>query len=57
MADGRLSDDGGPQPPVSRSRYRRAVAAREVAEALLEQRSRELWEANQQLKAQAATLE
>lgn len=42
---------------VSRSRYERAVRAREEAERLLEAKSRELFEANERLKQQAADLE
>lgn len=43
--------------PVSRRRYNRERRAREEAERLLDQKSRELFEANEALKAQAATLE
>jgi signal transduction histidine kinase/CheY-like chemotaxis protein len=43
--------------PVSRSRYERAVKAREEAERLLEVRSRDLYEANEKLRHQAETLE
>ncbi|MBT0958487.1 response regulator [Alphaproteobacteria bacterium KMM 3653] len=42
---------------MSRRRYDRLLRAREEAEALLEAKSRELWEANQRLKAQAEALE
>ncbi|MCT4608510.1 MAG: ATP-binding protein [Pelagimonas sp.] len=42
---------------VSRRRYDRACRARAEAEALLEQKSRELFEANQALRQQAAQLE
>ncbi len=42
---------------VSRRRYEREKRARLEAEGLLEAKSRELWEANQQLKTQAANLE
>ena len=52
--------DGGsgtPDAPVSRRRYLRACKARQDAERLLEARSRELFEANQALTAQAAALE
>jgi signal transduction histidine kinase/ActR/RegA family two-component response regulator len=42
---------------VSRRRYEREKHARAEAETLLEQRSREVWEANQALKAQANSLE
>ncbi|MDA7428040.1 ATP-binding protein [Primorskyibacter aestuariivivens] len=43
--------------PVSRRRYNRERRAREEAERLLDQKSRELFEANEALKAQAASLE
>jgi signal transduction histidine kinase len=43
--------------PVSRARYTRERRAREEAERLLEAKSRELFEANEQLKSQAAQLE
>lgn len=43
--------------PVSRRRYERERAARLEAEQLLDERSRALWEANQQLKHQAEALE
>lgn len=43
--------------PVSRRRYNRERRAREEAERLLDEKSRELFEANEALKAQAATLE
>ncbi|MGY3437549.1 MULTISPECIES: ATP-binding protein [unclassified Marinovum] len=43
--------------PVSRRRYRRERRARAEAEALLDQKSRDLFDANCALKRQAATLE
>lgn len=43
--------------PVSRRRYLRERKAREEAERLLDHKSRELFEANEALKCQAATLE
>ena len=43
--------------PVSRRRYNRERRAREEAERLLDQKSRELFEANEALRAQAASLE
>lgn len=43
--------------PVSRRRYNRERCAREEAERLLDQKSRELFEANEALRAQAASLE
>lgn len=43
--------------PVSRRRYNRERRAREEAERLLDQKSRELFEANEALKAQASSLE
>lgn len=42
---------------VSRRRYERALQACKEAEHLLEVKSRELWDANQQLKQQAVNLE
>jgi signal transduction histidine kinase/CheY-like chemotaxis protein len=42
---------------VSRKRYERAQNACREAERLLEEKSREVWDANQKLKAQAAGLE
>ncbi len=42
---------------VSRLRYKREQAARAEAEALLEQKSRDLFQANQKLSAQSAALE
>lgn len=42
--------------PVSRARYHREQKARAQAEALLEQKSRELFEANRDLMAEAETL-
>ncbi|SEN71281.1 Signal transduction histidine kinase [Gemmobacter aquatilis] len=46
-----------PTDPVSRRRYDRALLAREEAEQLLEQKSRELFEANRALEDQARNLE
>ncbi|EBA06584.1 ATP-binding protein [Sagittula stellata] len=46
-----------PGETVSRARYERAVKARAEAEALLEQKSRALWEANKALREQAEALE
>ncbi|RID92054.1 response regulator [Gemmobacter lutimaris] len=46
-----------PPDPVSRRRYDRERRAREEAEALLEQKSRELYEANCALEGQARNLE
>lgn len=43
--------------PVSRRRYLRERRAREEAESLLDQKSRELFVANAALREQAATLE
>ncbi len=42
---------------VSRARYERALKARAEAEALLEEKSRALWEANKALREQAEALE
>lgn len=42
---------------VSRRRYERAIKARQEAEALLDAKSRELWDANQKLIEQAKSLE
>ena len=44
------------KPPVSRSRYEREKAAREAAEKLLEEKSRELYLANKKLEEQAINL-
>ncbi len=44
-------------PTVSRFRYERERRSRKEAEQLLEQKSRELWEANQRLTRQAEALE
>lgn len=46
-----------PSPTVSRGRYERERRARQEAEALLEAKSRELYEANQRLIRQAEALE
>lgn len=53
-------EEGAPAVPedsVSRRRYARAVRAREEAEALLEEKSRALWAANEALRRQADRLE
>src|SRR5210317_2231431 len=44
------------KPQVSRSRYEREKAAREAAEKLLEEKSRELYLANKKLEEQAINL-
>jgi len=44
------------KPPVSRSRYEREKAARQAAEKLLEEKSRELYLANKKLEEQAINL-
>jgi signal transduction histidine kinase/CheY-like chemotaxis protein len=51
------SHNGPTTDHVSRKRYERALNACREAERLLEEKSREVWEANQQLKEQAAGLE
>lgn len=50
MLDRAQSQNSEPSTTVSRRRYERARRAREEAEQLLEQKSRELFEANLQLE-------
>lgn len=57
MAGEPVAMANGADGPVSRRRYNRERRAREEAERLLDQKSRQLFEANEALKAQAATLE
>ncbi len=53
-----LDQSGGKQPStVSRRRYERERRSREMAERLLEEKSRELWDVNQALEARKANLE
>lgn len=58
VSHARLTSGGNvPSGPVSRGRYERERRARQEAEAVLEAKSRELFEANQALRRQAASLE